>query len=506
MRIGVGGVFQETNTFATDWLGPAGVDRFVVSSPGTLERAYRGTLTEIGGALAAADELGATVVPLTFAIAAPGPTVARDAYETMASALTDDLRAGSSLDAVVLVLHGAGAVEEIGCLEGDLLARVRGVLGPDVPVVATLDLHAMVPADAFAHVDVLLPYHHYPHTDMAERGREAVAVASRLAERGRSTRTAVAHVPLLVTAGCTDVGEPMREVLDACLALEERAGVVDVSVQHGFPFCDVPDAGVHVTATVDADSDVDPLSLAEHVAGLVWARRDRLVGVAVSADEAVRQAQVLAAQAPSGSPVVIGDSADNPGGGAPGDATHLLCALLAAGEASALVAAIADPVTVRAATAAGVGAVVDVELGGHGGPLQGEPVRGQAQVRALTDGRWVATTAMGAGASYDMGPTALLRIDGIDVVVCSEATQVFDPAIVTIHGVRPSDYAVVVVKSSTHFRAGFSAGACAVIVADAPGVTSLDVAAFPRTAVPVPLYPIAAHDGWAPTATIGGPA
>ena len=504
MRVGIGGVFQETNTFATDWMGPAGLDRFVVHAHDALDDAYRGTLTEVGGAIEAADRLDVDLVPLTFAIATPGPTVAKVAYDALADRLLTDLHERGSFDAVVLVLHGAGVVEKCGSLELDLVRRVRATVGPTVPVVVTLDLHAMVPAAAVDMVDLLLPYHYYPHTDMADRGREAVEQAVALVAGGRPPRTtAVVHVPLLVTAGATGAGEPMREVLGACWEREGLPGVVDVSVQHGFPFSDVPDAGVHVTVT--AVPPADAARLAVEVAQLVWDRRERLVGAARPVDEAVEDALRLAQSAPPGRPVVVSDSADNPGGGAPGDSTHVLRALLAAGAPSALVAALTDPEAVAAAARAGVGGTIDVALGGRMGPLQGAPVERPAVVRALSDGRWVATTAMGSGAEYDMGPAALLAFDGVEVVVCSEPTQVFDPAVLAALGVGAADYAIVVLKSSTHFRAGFGDVAHAIVTADAPGVTSMDLAAFPRSASAEPPFPLADHDGWVPRAHIGAP-
>jgi len=500
MRIGIGGIYQETNTFATEWMGYASTVDFRVDSFDGLVSAYAGTATEIGGMLGAAADAGVEGVPLVFAIATPGPIISRDCYEWLATRLVESVADAAPLDAIALALHGAGTVEGIGSLELDLVRRVRVVVGPMSPIVATLDLHAMVPDAIFADIDLLLPCHHYPHTDIAHRGREAIDQCITLVKDPTPTRTAVVHVPLLVTAGLTAAGEPMREVLDACTDLETTLGFLDVSVQHGFPFSDVPDAGVHVTVT--ARDGVDPADAAEGIARLVWQRRDRLVGRACSADEAVRRATDLARGAPSGCPVVISDGGDNPGGAAPGDSTHLLRACLDAGAPSVLFAALTDPQSAAAAHDAGVGASIDVSLGGRLGPLQGTPVLATAVVQALTDGVWIASIPMGRGASHDMGPTALLRIAGVDVIVCTKPTQVFDPAVLEIHGVAPGDYSMVIVKSSTHFRAGFADLAHAIVTADAPGVTSLDLAAFPRVACDPPLYPLDAHAGWEPATVV----
>ncbi|MBI1350266.1 MAG: MlrC domain protein [Actinomycetales bacterium] len=498
MRVGIGGVFQETNTYVTEWTGAGSVDRFVVTAHRDMIDAYQGSLTEIGGALAAASDLGVQAIPLTFAIATPGPTVSAGAYAELSGRLLGDIAASGPLDALVLVLHGAGVAQDIDSLELDLLRRVRATVGPAVPIVATLDLHSTLPSAAADLADLLLPYHHYPHTDMAERGREAMERAVNLAAERRTPITAIVHVPLIVTAGATAPGEPMAELLEACQRIEEAEGVIDASIQHGFPFSDVEEAGVHVGVSVDPAGPADAQALAAELAALVWERRDALVKNAVGAEEAVAEAIALARTAGTGRPVILSDSSDNPGGGAPGDGTHILRALMAANVSSALIAALTDGAAVAQAHAAGAGAMIDIDLGGRMGPLQGGPVACRAMVKAVTDGRWVATTPMGRGASYDMGPTALLGVDGIDLIVCTEPTQVFDPAVLAIHGVTATQYDIVVLKSSTHFRAGFEAVAGAIVTADAPGVTSLDLSAYPRQATARPPYPLDDHADWSP--------
>ena len=490
MRIGIGGVFQETNTFVTAWSGFAGDDHFEVLVGEEILTALAGTATEVGGALEAAEDLGVTVVPLLLAIASPGPVVARDTYERLAEDLLHRLADAGPLDAVVLVQHGAGVTEGLDSLDLDLLERVRGVVGAGVRLVATFDLHATLPVRAADVLDLALPYHHYPHTDMAERGEEAVRAAVRLVTDGAPQR-AMVRVPLLVTAGGTGAGMPMAEVLARCQELEALPGVIDVSVMHGFPFADVPEAGAHVSVAVEHSRD-DAADLAQQVAALLWERRDLLVGRAVGAEAAVAEARTLLAGAGSG-PVVINESADNPGGGAPGDGTHLLRALLAVPERS-LLAALTCPRTAAAAAAAGVGADIDVELGGWSAPVQGGPVRARARVRTLTDGEWVGTTAMGRGARYRMGRSALLQIGPVDVVVVTRPTQVWDPAVITRHGTDPRDYALVAVKSSQHFRAGFATMARGIVTADPPGFTGLDLDALPRAR---------AHDLHPLTASVG---
>ncbi|MBI4932733.1 MAG: M81 family metallopeptidase [Actinobacteria bacterium] len=488
MRVAVGGVFQETSTYATAFRGTAKLDAFDLLRGSELLDGNRGTATEVGGAIAAAEAAHVRLSPTMLAIASPGPTIDGATYRQLRDELVARIarEAEHDLDGVLLVLHGAGVAEGVDSIEVDLVRHLRRAVG-DVPIAATLDLHGNLGAEWSSLVDVSLPCRTYPHVDLAERGADAVASLARISREHPSTVTANVAVPVLCTNGRTD--QPlMQTVADWCADAARDPGVLDVSILHGFPYTDVPENGMHVLVTrVDGDLDA-ATTTAVRIASELWRRRDELRGSALGAVAAVRMAMDFATTASR--PVVINENSDNPGGGAPGDGTHLLRALLDGGVADACFACIADPDVVAQAHAAGVGTCFDTALGGRHGSLHGEPLHVNARVMALTDGRWTASGPIATGAQFTLGPSACLRIGGVDVIVSTKAEQIWDPAPFHLHGVDPTRRRIVAVKSSTHFRAAFAPLAEAIVTADPPGLTALDVTCLPRTRNRHPLWPL----------------
>lgn len=484
MRIALGGISHETNTYADAVSGPTGLDRFVVRRGDRVLRS-RGTDTYVGGFLDGCDEIGAEPVPTLWAWAGPSGTITAEAFAALRDELLQRLQDASPFDAVALELHGAGVVEGIDDLEGHLGAEVRRLVGPDVPIVAALDLHGNI-TDQMAEVfDVFFGNHLYPHTDGRERGYEAVAAVPHLRAGTWTPVIHVEHLPMLLPTSTTEPGGPAAEMNDVCRAIEERPGVIDCTVFHGFPYVDVPHVGVHVVVTTDGDAELAS-TCSDEVAAWIWEHRERFRRDAYSADGAVEAARELVAGAVR--PVVINETSDNPGGGAPGDGTHLLRAMVAAELEDAAFGFIADPEVAAHAHEAGVGARLDVRLGGKHGDLHGTPLDLSCVVRTLTDGRIVLQHMM-KGVPLDLGPSARLRCGGIDVIVTSTPFQTIDPEIFLLHGIDVTRCTVVGLKSSQHFRAGFGDLAGAIVTADGPGLTTNQVEVFEHPRAGRPLWP-----------------
>lgn len=482
MRIVVGGISHETNTYADACFGLTTLDDFDVSRGNEILDVYAGTRTFIGGMLAGAEKLQAEVVPTLFAQAQPSGTIDRGTYDGLKAELIDRIVDALPADAVALELHGAGVVDGVDDLEGDLAAAIRHRVGDHVKIVAPLDLHGNI-TDAMADLfDLVLGVHHYPHTDMYERGIEAVEALPRLLAGDLRPVTHVEHLPMLLPPSHTDV-DPAKSMNELCWELERQPGVIDCTVFHGFPFTDTPDSGVHVVVTTDGDEDLARRT-AQTVGRWIWEHRDEYRPESSTPEFAVRQAM----DAPVG-PVVINETADNCGGGAPGDSTHLLRAMIDAGATDACFGFIYDPDVAAAAHAAGVGATIDVRLGGKHDDVHGEPLALTVYVKALTDGRFTYTTPMFEGVRADYGPMARLRVDGIDILVGSARSQTFDDQVFLLHGIDVSRYKLVVLKSSVHFRAGFESIAADIVTADAPGLTTRRVEVFDHHRAPGPLWP-----------------
>ena len=483
MRIAIGGIVHETNTYCSE---PTTLQDFSVLEG---ERLYRlaGTETQSGAALDLCAERGWTALPLLYAWTQPSGTIERESYEEMKARLLNRLSEALPVDGIFLDLHGAGVVDGMDDLEGDLAHAVRALVGRGVPITAAFDLHGNITQAMADALDGVFACHEYPHIDQHLRAREAVAFLDALAKAPGGTTVQVASLPLLMPTTTTfhGIGAELRDLLKAVEA--EDPAVANVSFFHGFPYCDVPQVGCHVVVTHWGSAETAQ-ALARRLAGDIWDRREALKAQSLSAEEAVALAQA-AAQVDGSGPVVINETSDNCGGGSPGDGTHLLRALLDAKVQNACFGFIVDPEVAEAAHRAGVGAQIDITLGGKTDDLHGAPLALSTYVKALHDGR-LTLQAMAKGARINYGPLARLQVDGFEIIVASRRSQTFDTEPFLALGIDVTRLAIVALKSSNHFRAGFEALARAVITADPPGLTTHQVAVFPRQKAAGPLWPL----------------
>jgi microcystin degradation protein MlrC len=483
-RIAVGEIAHETNNFCADPTPVEVFKHFQWLHGDELVTAHAGNRTYVGGMLNRATELGLTTVPVFGTMAYPSGTITAAAYAEMLGELLGGLRRALPVDAVCLALHGAGVAEGVDDLEGDVLARVRELVGPGVPIAVTLDLHGNLTEEMVRHTDGLFGTMFYPHTDMYERGGEAIDF---LVKKLRGEISPVMHLerlPQMITTCSTDL-EPGKRLNGRCAEWEARPGLLDCTIFHGFPYADVPPVGMSVVAIADGDAAL-AREAARDVARAIWEAREEYRPRVLSPQEAIAEALAI-----EGGPVVINDTSDNPGGGSPGDSTHLLRAMLEAGLTDACYAFIYDVQTAALAHEVGVGQRVRVRLGGKTDTVHGAPIEAEAYIKALTDGKFRYTTPMGRGLAVDLGPMARLDIGGIDVLVASERNQVLDDEVFLLHGIDVRREKIVALKSSAHFRAGFTHLAKAIITADAPGATTLRFErAFTYSRVRRPIWPL----------------
>jgi microcystin degradation protein MlrC len=362
-----------------------------------------------------------------------------------------------------------------------LLARVRRVVGAATPVMASLDLHANVTAQMLANADALVAYRTYPHIDMADTGaRTAYLLAQRLDGMARPL-VAARRVPFLIplTAQCTDL-EPACSLYAALAKLEGRS-VPSLSFTPGFPAADFPECGPVVFAYGTTQAAAD--AAADAMARLVNERESDFDAPVYSAAEAVRRALAIAATATR--PVVIADTQDNPGAGGDSDTTGMLRALLdaRAGHAprGSALGVMVDAAAAQAAHRAGVGAEIELALGGKSGIAGDAPLAARFRVEALADGSVQCQGPFYRGARMALGPSACLSIEGIRIVLASKKTQLADQALYRFVGIEPTAQAILVNKSSVHFRADFTPIAEQILVAAAPGPMIADPSQFAWT-------------------------
>jgi len=481
MRLAVGGFQHETNTFARN---PATLADFEAADawPGLIRGAalfdaVQGINLPAAGFIAEARTAGHTLVPLTWCSATPSGPVTRDAFEGICAMLLDDLRACGSLDAVYLDLHGAMVAEHVDDADGEVLRRVRAVLGQDVPVIASLDFHANVSRLMVEQASALVAYRTYPHVDMAETGARTLRCLHEL--RGRTLTRSFRQLPFLIplTSQCTLV-EPFASLLAEVARLETGA-VCSLNFTPGFPAADVAECGPAVFGYASEEQAI--IAAVNSVADMVAECEADFALEIYSVEQAMQE--LAKAPVVAGRPAVLADTQDNPGGGGTADTTTLLKALIESRVQRVLAGILCDPLAAAHAHEAGVGAHIDLRLGAHsplpeGFPAQ-TPVVGRFTVVALGDGRFVGTGPFYLGARMDLGRMALLRMDDVHIVVASRKQQAADQAMFRHLGVEPRDFAVLALKSSVHFRADFGPIAQRILVVDAPGSNLADPARLP---------------------------
>jgi microcystin degradation protein MlrC len=480
-RIAVGGFLHETNTFAptkaayVDFVHGGGWPAMTMGAD--VLKVIRNINVGLAGFIGDAETRGWELAPTVFAAASPCAHVTKDAYERIAGVIVEGIASAGRLDAVYLDLHGAMVSEHFDDGEGEILRRVRQVIGDKLPLVVSLDLHANVTPEMVHHADALIAYRTYPHVDMADTGRAAARHLALLLRDGHRFEKAFRQLPFLIPISwqCT-TDFPTKGIYGELAAMESEA-LPTLSFCPGFPAADFADCGPSVFAygktRADAQAAVDRL------AAIVESHERDFDGRIYTPDEGVQLAMQLAKSARK--PVIIADTQDNPGAGGDSDTTGMLQALVRNKATRAAIGAIYDPASAKAAHEAGVGASLILSLGGKSGISGDAPFKATFTVENLSDGKFVAPGPYFGGRDMDMGPSACLRIGDVRVVVSSHKAQLADQAMFRYVGIEPTEQAILVNKSSVHFRADFEPIAEKLLICAAPGAMPADPASLPWT-------------------------
>jgi microcystin degradation protein MlrC len=486
-RILIAGYQHETNTFApslADWAAFTRGDSFPAFVRGAaMQEALSGINIPVAGFIESAERRGWTLVPSCWAGAIPSSYVTRDAFERIAGAIVDDVRAarsGGGLDAIYLDLHGAAVAEHADDSEGELLARVRALVGPSLPIVASLDLHANVTLRMLREADALVAYRTYPHVDMADTGALAAELLARRFHAGQREPMHARRLPFLIPLNAQSTWmEPAKALYDELIAIDREHGTCS-SFCMGFPASDFDECAPMVWGHG---------ALAERAVDCLYARVSEPTQwhlEVLDARAAVTQALKLADRAAQ--PVVIADTQDNPGAGGDSNTTGMLHALIAQGAGRRFPGQVAvgllfDAAAGRAALEAGVGAELELALGTSVPTFTGAhsdaPLHGRFKVLAVSDGVCTLKGPMMTGLTVRLGPSACLEIDGIRIAVVSGKKQLLDRELLRMVGIHAEQMRLIVVKSSNHFRADFQPIASHVLVAKAAGPMAADPADLP---------------------------
>lgn len=486
MRFVIGGIVHETHTFSAE---PATLASFNPARGNEL-LAWAGTNHSLGGTLDACREFGIEALPTLFASAVPCGAPSRTTFDALVTELCDRIAAELPADGVVLNLHGAMVAENVPDAEAVIAARVRETVGQDVPIAVTLDFHANIGQAMIDAVDVVTTYDTYPHVDAADRAREAVELLHRTVIGTARPTMAMVKLPLMpVPQAQFTARPPFATIFERAFEMECTPGVLSVTVAGGFAYSDVPVVGMSLVVTTDNDPTL-ARQMANDLANLAWGLREQMLVTNVDPIEAVRQA--IAA---SEGPIVLVDVGDNVGGGSPGDGTVLLSELIRQGADQAVVV-IADPESVRAAWDAGAGASVTISVGGKVDRLHGPPCLINGIVTKRYDGKWVHEGPENAGVPVDMGPSAVVQIGGISVVLTTLKSMPGDLQQLRSAGIEPTSQRIIVVKAAVRWRGGFGPIAKGSIDVDTPGLGSVHLDQFDFKAIPRPIFPLDMETTW----------
>jgi microcystin degradation protein MlrC len=487
MRIAIASLMEEANSFSPIPTNVATFESYYVYRGGELLTRYGEARTEVPGFLAVLKEAGAEPVPLIAAYAAASGTVTREAFDVLVGEMEERLGSAGPVDGLLLALHGALVVEDQPDGDGEVIARMRRVLGPNVPIGVSLDLHGHITPLKLQPGTFLIGYREYPHIDMFETGeRTARILLDVVTGRRKMPAMALAKRPLLVTPTVTRTTDgPFRPIALAARRMEKDGEVIHAALFPVQPWLDVPDLGF--AALVCAEDETRAKAAADKLADLMWAHRAEFFPDLAPLDEAIRIGLT------SEGMTLVADAGDAPTGGSAADSPAVLAALLTggAGKSSRLsYLTLCDPPAVETAGGAGIGKPVRLSVGHHFSRGDGEPVAIAGTVLHLSDGRYTMTDGGPNGMELRMGPSAVIAIGGIRLLLRSQPSMEWDKAMYESQGLPLRDAALVFVKSPSHFRQSFGPLAARILVANTPGPTTPDMTRIPFTKVTRPLYPL----------------
>ncbi|MEM8688792.1 MAG: M81 family metallopeptidase [Pseudomonadota bacterium] len=446
-----------------------------------------GTNTEIWGVLEAGRLYGWQITLPFAASASPSGPMAAETWQEVIDKITAPLRTGETFDAILLVLHGAMVTQSSADADGELLALVRELAGPRALIAATLDMHANVSDLMAQSADILMAYRTYPHIDQFDRAQHLASIVHQILTRQEQPHMTFARKAMMDAAdhGRTDPPGPMNRLLARADEMEQHPDVLCVSLQIGFPWADVDHQGPSVAVT-GWNRGVSE-GYAEELLELLWQSREETQLNFASPQAAMNLAQE---GRPGDRPFIMADFADNPAGGAYGDSPNLLAQMVAADLQNAAFATISDPLAVQKAIGAGEGAEVEMEIGGRGAPRLTPPLAITGKVTLLNDGEFVCEGPMWRGVAFSMGPSAVIQVGGVEIILSSVPTAVMDLQVFRSMGIEPSEKTTLALKSRNHFRAAYGPLARDVMLVDAGGIASMRLSELPYQHLTRPTWPL----------------
>lgn len=484
MKIAIASILQESNTFS-----PV-MTRYEDFNPVFGEAArerHEGKLTEMGGFLdVLASKKGVVIAPVCAAWAITANRLLRADFERLLQEFATNLKAHTDADGMLLAMHGAQTAEGADDVEGKVLEIVREVLGPDKPVILTLDLHANITEAMVRHATAIVGYHTYPHIDMFETGRKAARLLLRTLKSKCKPVMRQVKLPLIVNAeNSASESGPFARLMRLAEAAESAGEAEAISLFPVQPWMDIDEMGSTVVVVTNKDAG-GARKQARNLAAKWWKSRKEFEPQLLAPEVAIAKAIEM-----ESGPVVLAESSDSTGSGSPGDSTGVLKYLVTAPLTEPAAIFLVDPGAAEKAIAAGAGNRVTMAIGGCYDKRNSKPVKVDGYVRLISDGRWTARArGYNTGIETCMGPSVVLEVGQVKILIASRSAMTVDPELFRSHGIEPLYCRIVVVKSPLGFRACYEPLAKAIFLVDTPGVSTAKLSSLPWKRIGRPIYPL----------------
>ncbi|WP_163099975.1 M81 family metallopeptidase [Peribacillus alkalitolerans] len=485
-RIGIAFFYHESHSFA-----PLKTDIQAFYNEGYFKSveiftAYTDTKTEVGGfldVLKRVDEV--EIVPLLCAAATPSGTVTNEAYLQIEKEMLFEIQKAGQLDGLLLALHGAMVVEDIFDPEEKLLHEIRSLLGNEIPIATTLDMHANLSSEMIKHTPYHFGYKTYPHVDMYDQGVNAAKIMLEHLLEGKRYEAAFIKLPMMPPSINMRTEEgPMQVMVDLAITMEGNDFIKNASVFGGFPYSDIPMVGASVL--VIAENKVSAKKAAKELAKKYWDLRQDFIMKLPTVSEGMK----LALSMNEEKPIVLADISDNPLSCGSGDTTALLREFIRINHPRSLFGGLTDPESIEKCRRAGVGGTVELKLGGKTSPEFGTPVEVHAKVISLSDGIFFNSGPFNQHLRVDVKGAAYIKIGEVDILLIGRPMSANDPEMFRHIGIEPTSYRILGMKVKNHFRAAFDPLISKVIYVDAPGVASNELMNFPYKNIPDEIWPL----------------
>lgn len=494
MRVAIGSLLQETNTFSPQ---ATRREHFQITRGEALLEAARHEKTEVHGFLDVLKKEGIDAVPLIGGWAVSYGRIEQDHFQSLVDDLLEALRESGKVDGVLLALHGAWAAQGIDSADGYVLQKVRQLVGQNVPIVVSLDLHASLARSMWTSADALVGYRTCPHVDTCETGQRAAKIMVSMLKQNVHPTMAVRKLPLITQAEemISDRGV-FKKILQYTQAMEEREGVISASIFPCQPWLDVEEMGWSSVVVTD-HNDQQAETLADELADVLWQHRHDFVVDIPSVNDALDEAMRI-----EGGPVTLGEGADGTMGGSPGDSLHILAGIFEKNlDHLPTAAVVADPQAVAQAIAAGVGQVVTLNVGGTLNPTYANTLTITGVVKLISNGEFRYKGGCYTGRLVQMGRAVVLTVNQVNLLIAERSMPTTDPEMYRSHGIEPCDMKFVLCKSPLSFRMDYEPISVAVMSVDSPGCCRADITQLPFKRIPRPMFPFDDIDDWRPINT-----